>query len=174
MATKSNKKGPLGQDASHMGNPLRAFRDGGQKRVAAYKTGGHNAPKSALPKRFEGGPEDSYDPNAARTTVTTSPYETKKQKILGIIPTGNTIQTRYGDERSWNTGGKGFQQTQFKEKNVVGADGTIKKSVKSPIDDMSYSKKTDPYYEAGSMQTAQNATPYFNKKGGSVKSKKKK
>jgi hypothetical protein len=33
MATKSNKKGPLGQDPSHMGNPMKAFRDGGQKRT---------------------------------------------------------------------------------------------------------------------------------------------
>lgn len=174
MATKNNKKGPLGQDASYMGNPLKAFREGGEKRKAMYKNGGYNTPNTALPKRFEGGPEDPYDPNAARTTLTTSPYETKKQKILGIIPTGNTVQTRYGDERSWNTGGKGFQQTQFKEKNVIDPSGKIKKSSRTPIDDMNYSKNTDHYYDAGSMQIAQNATPYFNKKGGSVKSKKKK
>ena len=56
MATKSNKKGPLGQDPSHMGNPMKAFREGGQKRMAAYKKGGYNTPtQNALPKKNMGG-----------------------------------------------------------------------------------------------------------------------
>jgi hypothetical protein len=172
MGTK-NKKGPLGQDASHMGNPMKAFREGGEKRKAMYKHGGHNPPKGYLPKRFMGGPEDTTNPQSNVSVATAvTPYETKKQKILGIIPTGNTVQTRYGEERVWDN--NKFSNTNFKEKQVLDKTGNIKKSTRTPMtDSYAWSKKVEPHYDAGTIQRSQGTTPYFQKKGGRVKSKKK-
>lgn len=73
MATKSNKKGPLGQDPSHMGNPMKAFREGGQKRMAAYKKGGYNTPtQNALPKKYMGG-DDPMNPSGMTRPNISSP-----------------------------------------------------------------------------------------------------
>ena len=73
MATKSNKKGPLGQDPSHMGNPMKAFREGGQKRMATYKKGGYNTPtQNALPKRYMGG-DDPMNPSGITRPNISSP-----------------------------------------------------------------------------------------------------
>jgi hypothetical protein len=58
MATKSNKKGPLGQESSHMGNPMKAFREGGQKKIDAYRKGGYNTPINGMPKKAMGGGDD--------------------------------------------------------------------------------------------------------------------
>ena len=73
MATKSNKKGPVGQDPYHMGNPMKAFREGGQKRMAAYKKGGYNTPtQNALPKRYMGG-DDPMNPSGMTRPNISSP-----------------------------------------------------------------------------------------------------
>lgn len=58
MATKSNKKGPLGQESSYMGNPMKAFREGGQKKIDAYRKGGYNTPINGIPKKAMGGGDD--------------------------------------------------------------------------------------------------------------------
>lgn len=177
MATKKTKtkKSPTG---APLGNPLKFFREGAEKIKAMYKKGGYNTPnQNSLPKKFMGGPDDTTNPSTSQSpsstvSTQTTPYETKKQKILGIIPTGNTVQTRYGDERVWK--GDKFNQTNFKETQVLDKEGQIKKSNKTPVTNQPlYNKKIEPSINANTMQTTEGTTPYFNKKGGSAKRKKK-
>lgn len=179
MKAKSNKDKMPGGAPKGM-NPLEFFRKGGEQRKAMFKYGGHNPPKghSPLPKKYLGGPDDPTNPQSStsqtsRVSTSVTPYETKKQKILGIIPTGNNVQTRYGDESVW-TGDK-FNQTNYKEKQVVGPDGSIKKSTKVPVtNDSNYTKSLESAINAGTINTTEGTTPYFKKNGGNVKSKKKK
>jgi len=47
------KKSPTG---APMGNPLKFFREGGEKIKAMFKNGGYNTPTQSLPKKYNGGP----------------------------------------------------------------------------------------------------------------------
>ena len=54
MATKktTTKKSPTG---APLGNPLKFFREGGEKTKAMFKNGGYNVPKNSLPRKDNGG-----------------------------------------------------------------------------------------------------------------------
>jgi hypothetical protein len=47
------KKSPTG---APMGNPLKFFREGGEKIKTMFKKGGYNVPTQSLPKKYHGGP----------------------------------------------------------------------------------------------------------------------
>ena len=72
MGTKktTTKKSPTG---APLGNPLKFFREGGEKRKAMFKNGGYNVPKNSLPKKFMGGPGDE---------LTSGPLDENTSKYL--------------------------------------------------------------------------------------------
>lgn len=55
MGTKkiTTKKSPIG---APLGNPLKFFRESGEKRKAMFKNGGYNIPNNSLPRKDNGGP----------------------------------------------------------------------------------------------------------------------
>ena len=79
------KKSPTG---APLGNPLKYFREGGEKRMAAYKKGGYNVPKNSLPRRDNGGPgsgmgrmaadDAAFDAMMAQPSPRTSPYPSEE------------------------------------------------------------------------------------------------
>lgn len=50
---KTTKKSPTG---APLGNPLKFFREGGEKIKTMFKTGGYNVPTQSLPKASNGNP----------------------------------------------------------------------------------------------------------------------
>ena len=53
MKKTTTKKSPTG---APLDNPLKFFREGGEKRKAMFKNGGYNVPKNTLPRKDNGGP----------------------------------------------------------------------------------------------------------------------
>ena len=119
-----NKKGPLGQDASHMGNPLKAFRDAGEKRIAAYRNGGYNTPKGHLPKRFLGGdPPMILQPTTPVTTssVIQGPLTEESSVYLNKkYPMAESKATRS------DVGGLKYDDIQNQKKDKIEAEAVIR------------------------------------------------
>jgi hypothetical protein len=86
------KKSPTG---APLGNPLKYFREGGEKRMAAYKKGGYNVPKNSLPRRDNGGPGSgmgrmAYDDAAFEAMLSENKPVVKPTVDYGSGPYGNT------------------------------------------------------------------------------------
>lgn len=71
----SAKKSPTG---APLGNPLKFFREGGEKRKAMFKKGGYNTPTQNLPKAQEGITTYSKNSFLAPSGVYNKEYKTTK------------------------------------------------------------------------------------------------
>jgi len=81
---KTTKKSPTG---APLGNPLKFFREGGEKIKTMFKTGGYNVPTQSLPKASNGNP-----------LLTGSRYPKPVGRERGDGPSYNpyTLKPKYG------------------------------------------------------------------------------
>ena len=69
---KTTKKSPTG---APLGNPLKFFREGGEKIKTMFKHGGYNVPTQSLTKKYNGGSGmgDMYAADQAYDSMTDTP-----------------------------------------------------------------------------------------------------
>jgi len=85
---KTTKKSPTG---APMGNPLKFFREGGEKIKTMFKTGGYNVPTQSLPKANKGRAMRDMDKYLV-------PEPVGRERGDGSGPYGNpyTLKPKYG------------------------------------------------------------------------------
>lgn len=80
---KTTKKSPTG---APLGNPLKFFREGGEKIKTMFKKGGYNTPTQSLPKKNNGGPGSGmgsmYSADQAYDALMNTPTPTVVRPIM--------------------------------------------------------------------------------------------
>jgi hypothetical protein len=102
---KNNKKSPTG---APLGNPIKFFREGGEKIKAMYKKGGYNVPVNALPKKLNGGPGSGmgsmYAADQAFDAMMNQPTSSAPKPSSSIIKPPMTRSAVYDKMRQKNPG----------------------------------------------------------------------
>ena len=162
MATKKTqvKKSPTG---APLGNPLKFFREGGEKTKAMFKHGGYNVPKNSLPRKDNGGGSGMgrmAADDAAFDALMNQPSAPTMRELIG-----NSNSTKMGPYGNTTPGRIPLRE--YGNQNTTPPDTTMSSMIPNP-----------PIPTPGSSgvfkTTPGHITPLIrNKKGGSVKKKKK-
>jgi len=153
MATKKTetKKSPTG---APLGNPLKFFREGGEKIKAMYKKGGYNTPLQRKDNGGGSGIGSMYAADQAFESMMNPPVSTPKpSKPVSSDPYGNT------------TPGK-INPRSYSYKNTTPPDSVNVRDLVPP--------NLGPIEGGGFGDTnSGRITPLIRKKGGAIKRKKK-
>ena len=161
MKKTTTKKSPTG---APLGNPLKYFREGGEKRKAMFKNGGYNVPNNSLPRKDNGGP------GSGMGRMYLDDLANEAMMVESSRPTAPVKKSSYKDTPMDSLFGVVPKRSSYKEygnQNTTPPDTTMKSMIPNP-----------PIPTPGSSgvfkTTPGQITPLNrNKKGGSVKRKKK-
>ena len=168
MGTKktTTKKSPTG---APLGNPLKFFREGGEKRKAMFKHGGYNVPNNSLPRKDNGGPGSGMGrmaaDDAAFDALMNQPSTPTMRELIG-----NSNSTKMGPYGN-TTPGQIYKKPSYREygnQNTTPPDTVRMKDLN--IGDFSPAPRGGKGF--GNTTPGEITTPLIRKKGGSVKRKK--
>jgi hypothetical protein len=155
MATKKTtiKKSPTG---APLGNPLKFFRESGEKTKAMFKHGGYNVPKNSLPRKDNGGGS-----GMGRMAADDAAFDALMNQSSAPVRASRPPGGPYG-----NTTPGHIPLRDYGSQNTTPPDTTMNSMIPNP-----------PIPTPGSSgvfkTTPGHVTPLIRKKGGAIKRKKK-
>jgi hypothetical protein len=161
MKKTTTKKSPTG---APLGNPLKFFREGGEKTKAMFKNGGYNVPKNSLPKKYNGGPGGPQQ----------GPLEEGTQKYLDAKYPGQSlifegpVDPTYEKQQREAAFFKKFNYDNPSQK-VIDYDGEMKTLTPQPMGGLKFNKKEMQMEEKGIRQDKNFNTGMNYKRGGIIK-----